>query len=67
MGPSLVVVVGLARSPEVKMPRLQRCRAVRDVDGALAVAAFVADVAKPFLAVISAEAWYFVHYFGVGA
>lgn len=44
MGTGLVVVVGLARSTEVKMPRLQGCRAVRDVDGALTVAAFVADV-----------------------
>jgi hypothetical protein len=67
MGPSLMVVVGLARSTEVKMPRLQRCSTISDVDGALAVAAFVADVAEPFFPVVSAEARHFVDYFCVAA
>ena len=67
VGPGLVSVAGFARSAEVEVPRLERGRAVRDVDGALAVVALVADVAEPFFLVAAADARDFVDNFGLAA
>ncbi len=68
VGPGLVSVAGFARSAEVEVPRLERGRAVCDVDAALAVgAAFEADVAEPFFLVAVADVRHFVDNLGPAA
>lgn len=48
MGASLIVVLSLAGTAKIKVPRLESGGAVGDFDRALAIAAVVTNVAEPF-------------------
>ena len=67
VGAGLVGIAGFACSAHVEVPRLERGRAVGDVDGALAVHALVSDVSQPFFCVVIDDSQHFVDNLGAAA